>query len=579
MRRLLIARAQRRLWRGTGTAPPSGGGGGGGGGSSSNWITAKAHRFLPGTNVDTLCAFGFPLPPGKLTPAQLTAGYGKAVVNGAEVASYVEQPAGSFVLHPDGSLRMVYLQALVPGMTAGVPIDAQFRCDELRTSALARTLTDPIAYLNSPSAQDANGNYYAYEDLYNIEGAILPANAVDICDSGLFPYVRPRTENPQAPSVAATYATKYDQSWDTYEPTAGRWDGSNSRAWYYDAFKMYLDKWAQTGNAAYVKRGVAQYARIRTAYWAPNSFATQEYYLGIQGWAYAYFFLRDIPARDTGIGRFALQGTTTSYLMYTSLGNGNASAGTTRYASNTLRGITWGYLTGYTGGSVTTQHYRSVQKALCDPAGPALSVSPSFGTITVDDGINPTFTVAVSSRQGQADDASASTKQVCIPFQDAMLCDSLMTYYDFVNPTQFVLDRIKLMADNWWTYFQRPYPDTTNPTGNRGHNFFFATTSYSSASAGISGSASQSVDLSGFFARVYYWLAWRLSDSSYLVKGDGIADAQTHTPYDGSNGPFLSVAGSNTASGSYKQFRENFFLSSNQWGLRTLAATATGYTG
>ena len=238
----------------------------------SGAIRVRVVRMTTGCG-STLVTSGIPLPPGRLTAAQL--GQLRVVIGGVEQAVYVEALAGA---RSDGSLRAVLVQFNYT-TKADTPIEGYL------VTGQARTTTD----LPRPTA-----------DRGNPQAAALPFESNYLVATGLVgPTLTTATtaaQNPAGSTIAAyeaNFRTYADQHWST-----------GGAAWtenYYDRAMIYYAWWMRTGEPVYWQRATAMALAYRRDYLEANGYSASAHWLQIEGVELHYYMTGDEASR-TAVG-------------------------------------------------------------------------------------------------------------------------------------------------------------------------------------------------------------------------------------------------------------------------------------
>jgi hypothetical protein len=237
-------------------------------------IPVRVVRLAGGCGLG-LVSSGIPLPPGRLTTAQL--GQLRLVIGGVEQALYVEAlPAP----RPDGSLRAVLVEFHYT-TKADTPIDGYLVLGEARTT---RDLPRPTTDRGSPAA------------------VVLPTDPNYLVSSGLVgatvTTASTAASDPPGSIVAkyeADFRTYADQHWTT---NGASWETEN----YYDRAMIYYVWWMRTGEVEYWRRATAMALAYRRDYLEANNYRTSAHWSQIEGVELHYLLTGDEASR-TAVGR------------------------------------------------------------------------------------------------------------------------------------------------------------------------------------------------------------------------------------------------------------------------------------
>ena len=241
-------------------------------GQSSDAVALTLVRFAAGSGT-VRASGGIPLAAGRLRPSDLA--LVRVYVAGREVPIYVEALAG---LHPDGSLRSVYVELHAELATS--PVAAELH---LGTRRLAGDLSrgDPGAR-GEPAA------------------AVLPSNPDYLVSTGIVGRTLTAAQTTALGGGFATWESNFAPAADRHWSLEGsRWEGN-----YYDRAHMYFAAWARTGNPEYFRRGAAIAVNYRRGYLEANGYGSSPHWAQLDGLADHYLLTGDEASR-VAVGRTA----------------------------------------------------------------------------------------------------------------------------------------------------------------------------------------------------------------------------------------------------------------------------------
>lgn len=191
----------------------------------------------------------------------------RILVNGVEVARHASALLGT---HSDGSLRSVLIQFTTPVSSLNQPVKLEFGN---RTLAPLNKVT--------PTATPA--------------AIISYINLDELIATGIVGPTKSRASIPNT----ATFWSKYESDWNTWESTHYNAKLQSYFDQYYDRISAYFGFWARTGNALYFARGAELTRRYRDQYVVPANYGLPEWQAFVDGMATHYWLTGDDSTRNT----------------------------------------------------------------------------------------------------------------------------------------------------------------------------------------------------------------------------------------------------------------------------------------
>jgi hypothetical protein len=221
-----------------------------------------------------LVSSGIPLPPGRLTTAQL--GQLRLVIGGVEQALYVEALQAP---RPDGSLRAVLVEFQYT-TKANTPVDGYLVLGQARTTAdLPRPTTDR----GTPLA------------------VVLPTDPAYLLSTGLVG-ATVTTASTAASDPPGSMVAKYEADFRTYADQHWTAEGSTWANNYYDRAMIYYAWWMRTGEVEYWRRATAMALAYRRDYLEANNYGASAHWSLMEGVEQHYLLTGDEASR-LAVGR------------------------------------------------------------------------------------------------------------------------------------------------------------------------------------------------------------------------------------------------------------------------------------
>lgn len=236
-----------------------------------NGISLSVQRLAVGCGAVRVSS-GIPLPPGKVTAAQLS--QLSVFVGGQEQRLYVEALKGT---HPDGSLRSVLIQFDQP-LTYGTPVSGELVLGQARgTSDISKSVdSDGAAAIALPTDPD-------YLVSSQLVGPTLTVSAT-------------AQLSPDFQKYEDDFRAFADVHWKN---EAANWEGN-----YYDRALIYYAWWIRSGNVEYWKRATAIALNYRNEYLEASNYHASAHWQQIEGIELHYLLTGDEASRSA-VGRVA----------------------------------------------------------------------------------------------------------------------------------------------------------------------------------------------------------------------------------------------------------------------------------
>jgi len=236
-----------------------------------NGIRLTVERLAPGCGVVRVSS-GIPLPPGKLTAAQLS--QLEVFVGGQEQRLYVEALTGT---HPDGSLRSVLIQ-FDYATQYGTPVPGELVLGQARRTS------------DIPKSIDSDGP----------AAIALPTDPDYLVSTQL---VGPTLTVVATTQLSADFQ-KYEDDFVAFSEVHWKNDGATWNGNYYDRALIYYAWWIRSGKVEYWKRATAIALNYRKEYLEANNYNASAHWQQIEGVELHYLLTGDEASRKA-VGRVA----------------------------------------------------------------------------------------------------------------------------------------------------------------------------------------------------------------------------------------------------------------------------------